>query len=141
MPKDNSQARRRQAAALVAKIVACAVADEQSHSSVDETRHTRHRDPHYPYYRRRRTVREVYRMIGDTYFRRAYRMNYQSFLRLHEKLSTGILVTLLWLKESCCLLWFVRRKSRARLRMDTQETIIVQAIKDEDTDVHLQQST
>ena len=90
MPKDNSRARRRQAAALVAKIVACAVADEQSHRSVDETRHTRHRDPRYPYYRRRRTVREVYRMIGDTYFRRAYRMNYQSFLRLHEKLSTGI---------------------------------------------------
>ena len=29
-------------------------------------------------------------MIGDTYFRRAYRMDYQSFLRLHEKLSTGI---------------------------------------------------
>jgi hypothetical protein len=29
-------------------------------------------------------------MIGDTYVRRAYRMNYQSFLRLHEKLSTGI---------------------------------------------------
>ena len=68
MPKENSRARRRRAAALVAKIVACAVADEQSHSSVDETRHTRHRDPRYPYYRRRRTVREVYRMIGDTYF-------------------------------------------------------------------------
>lgn len=29
-------------------------------------------------------------MIGNTYVRRAYRMNYQSFLRLHEKLSTGI---------------------------------------------------
>ena len=68
MPKGNSQARRRQAAALVAKIVACAVADEQSHSSIDETRHTRHRDPRYPYYRRRQTVREVYRMIGDNYF-------------------------------------------------------------------------
>lgn len=53
MPKGNSLARRRQAAALVAKIVACAVADEQPHSSVDETHHTRHRDPCYPYYRRR----------------------------------------------------------------------------------------
>ena len=90
MPKESSQSRRRQAAALVAKIVARAVADEEYHSSIDWTHHIRHRDPRYPYYRRRRTVREVYRMIGSAYFRRAYRMDYQSFLRLHEKLSTGI---------------------------------------------------
>lgn len=86
----SSRARRRQIAALTAKIVARAAADEEYRRTDGRHHHIHHRDPRYPCYRRRRTVREVYRMIGSAYFRRAYRMEYQSFIRLHEKLSPGI---------------------------------------------------
>jgi hypothetical protein len=40
--------------------------------------------------RKRRSVQEVYMSIGDLYFRRAYRMSYESFRRLHKLLATGI---------------------------------------------------
>ena len=40
--------------------------------------------------RRRRSVVEVYQNIGPSYFRRAYRMTYDSFCRLHMKLKYGI---------------------------------------------------
>jgi hypothetical protein len=36
------------------------------------------------------TVEEIYDCLGARYFQRAYRMTYESFLFLHEKLSSGI---------------------------------------------------
>ena len=41
--------------------------------------------------RKRRSVKEIYNCLGPTYFRRAYRMSYQSFWILHSKLKQGIL--------------------------------------------------
>lgn len=38
----------------------------------------------------RRSVEEIYESLGPTYFRRAYRMTYESFLKLHQKLHEGI---------------------------------------------------
>ena len=38
----------------------------------------------------RRSVHEVYRCLGDSYFQRAYRMSYESFWNLHTKLVTRI---------------------------------------------------
>lgn len=40
--------------------------------------------------RTRVSVEQIYRGLGDNYFRRAYRMTYESFKRLHEKLAPGI---------------------------------------------------
>ena len=40
--------------------------------------------------RSRRTVEHIYRCLGSRYFRRAYRLSYESFQFLHEKLSAGI---------------------------------------------------
>jgi len=37
-----------------------------------------------------RSVAEIYHCLGSIYFRRAYRMSYYSFLRLHEKLEAMI---------------------------------------------------
>ena len=39
----------------------------------------------------RRSVKEIYKCLGPVYFRRAYRMSYQSFWILHSKLKPGIL--------------------------------------------------
>ena len=41
--------------------------------------------------RKRRTVEEVYECLGQNYFRRAYRMSYDAFRKLHNKLRPGIL--------------------------------------------------
>ena len=38
----------------------------------------------------RRTMEHIYRCLGSRYFWRAYRLSYESFLFLHEKLSVGI---------------------------------------------------
>ena len=38
----------------------------------------------------RRSVHEVYRCLGPSYFQRAYRMSYESFWILHTKLATRI---------------------------------------------------
>ena len=38
----------------------------------------------------RRSVREIYSVLGADYFRRAYRMSYESFWQLHSKLATRI---------------------------------------------------
>lgn len=43
-----------------------------------------------PRFRIRRTVDEIYECLGPIYFRRAYRMNYESFFRLHDLLSATI---------------------------------------------------
>ncbi|KAL3772660.1 hypothetical protein ACHAW5_008610 [Stephanodiscus triporus] len=40
--------------------------------------------------RARRSVRAIYSTLGADYFRRAYRMSYESFWRLHLKLATRI---------------------------------------------------
>jgi hypothetical protein len=37
--------------------------------------------------RARRTVEEVYECLGDVYFKRAYRMTYESFRKLADKIS------------------------------------------------------
>ncbi len=50
-------------------------------------RHIRRRAARF---RVRRSVRDIYRGMGEKYFRRAYRMHYESFWRLHEKLEDGI---------------------------------------------------
>ena len=38
----------------------------------------------------RRSVHEVYRCLGSSYFQRAYRMSYKKFWNLHSKLATRI---------------------------------------------------
>ena len=38
----------------------------------------------------RRSVRDIYTILGAAYFRRAYRMSYESFWVLHSKLATKI---------------------------------------------------
>lgn len=48
------------------------------------------RGPRRPRRRERRTVEEVYQCLGPVYFRRAYRMTYESFWILHSKLEQGI---------------------------------------------------
>ena len=40
--------------------------------------------------RTRSTVADVYNCLGPQYFRRAYRMSYESFLKLNEELREGI---------------------------------------------------
>lgn len=49
------------------------------------SRYGRHAIP-----RARNSVHTIYRSLGDIYFRRAYRMTYESFNRLHDKLAAGI---------------------------------------------------
>jgi hypothetical protein len=44
-----------------------------------------------PRKRVRRTVEEIYQCLGPVYFRRAYRMGYESFLKLHDKLAPEII--------------------------------------------------
>jgi len=46
--------------------------------------------PRFAHTRHQQFVIEVYRCLGPFYFRRAYRMTYESFCRLHGKLSHGI---------------------------------------------------
>ena len=41
-------------------------------------------------FRVRRSVEDIYRGMGDKYFRRAYRMHYESFWILHGKLDSAI---------------------------------------------------
>jgi hypothetical protein len=48
--------------------------------------------------RLRRSVAEVYSILGGIYFRRAYRMTYYSFCTLHRKLEEGIRVAVADLK-------------------------------------------
>ena len=43
--------------------------------------------------RKRRSVREIYEELGDVYFRRAYRMNYDTFNRLVSMLSPNIIAS------------------------------------------------
>lgn len=40
--------------------------------------------------RQRRSVKDIYNELGDTYFRRAYRMQYRTFKRLARELRPGI---------------------------------------------------
>ena len=40
--------------------------------------------------RKRRSVEDIFKCLGPIYFRRAYRMSYESFLELHSKLKVGI---------------------------------------------------
>ena len=42
----------------------------------------------------RRTVHEIYLSLGPIYFRRAYRMSYESFCTLHSKLKDGIMLAM-----------------------------------------------
>ncbi len=52
--------------------------------------HSSNRKGKSPRQRTRRTVEDIYKCLGDTYFRRAYRMSYESFWVLHEKLQARI---------------------------------------------------
>ena len=40
--------------------------------------------------RPRRSVEDIYDMLGETYFRRAFRLSYGSFLELHRRLSNAV---------------------------------------------------
>jgi len=51
---------------------------------------TRNRRGRRAIFRVRRSVGEIYRGLGDRYFRRAYRMHYESFVYLHGKLEGRI---------------------------------------------------
>ena len=44
--------------------------------------------------RKRQSIAAIHKMLGPTYFRRAYRMTYESFWILHNKLRNGILQAL-----------------------------------------------
>jgi len=96
----SSQSCRRQIiTALLAEIVARAAVNEEHfnkvyHSSDGRRGRIRCRGSRYPFSPCRRTVQEVYQIIGGVYFCREYRMDYQSFLRLHDKLQPGILASL-----------------------------------------------
>ena len=41
-------------------------------------------------YRIRRSVQDIYHCLGPIYFRRAYRMSYEAFWRLHDLLEERI---------------------------------------------------
>jgi hypothetical protein len=41
--------------------------------------------------RRRLRVEEIHQCLGANYFKRAYRMSYKSFWRLHDELKDGIM--------------------------------------------------
>ena len=43
-----------------------------------------------PISRTRRSVEDIFRCLGPLYFHRSYRMSYESFLILHEKVKDGI---------------------------------------------------
>ncbi|KAL3786233.1 hypothetical protein HJC23_002484 [Cyclotella cryptica] len=58
--------------------------------------------------RRRRTIQEIYMCLGAKYFQRAYRMSYESFWKLHEKLKEGIVLAHKQYLEK------MRRQRRAR---------------------------
>jgi hypothetical protein len=90
----SSQSRRRQITALVAHILARIAVNEENLNNNKVFCRILRRGSRYPYPRRRRSVREIYRMIGGMYFRRAYRMGYDSFIILHNKLKPGILAAL-----------------------------------------------
>ena len=76
------------ACALIVQAVGCAamwtLADEKEDAGAS-SRAGRIARP-----RKRQSVHDVYMSVGDTYFKRAYRMSYDSFRRLHKLLATGI---------------------------------------------------
>jgi len=74
---------RRNAVLLIVGNLAAAIAAKNEREA---TLHT----PRYARTRRRHFVMEVYRNLGPSYFRRAYRMTYESVCHLHHKLSPGI---------------------------------------------------
>ena len=70
-----------QSCELVVKAVACAGRRRKSHSG-QRRRNAR--------WRERTSVPKIYAGLGPDYFRRAYRMQYESFWNLHDKLEEGI---------------------------------------------------
>ena len=79
--------RYRRSADVVASNVAAAVAI-YFYGQTDRKRGSRYRAP--PQQRHRRTVQEIHDCLGARYFQRAYRMSYESFWKLHDKLKEGI---------------------------------------------------
>lgn len=61
----------------------------QSTSNVSRKKARVYHAPAIP--RTRRSVQDIYNCLGPLYFRRAYRMTYDSFCRLHDKLQEKIL--------------------------------------------------
>jgi hypothetical protein len=75
------------ALANVAAVVAVDVAEKKSSSSSTRTRTRGGSAPGRSFRRRiRRSVEDIYRQLGDVYFRRAYRMKYTTFKRLANDL-------------------------------------------------------
>jgi hypothetical protein len=80
------------ALANVAAVVAVDVAEKKSSSSSTRTRTRGGSAPGRSFRRRiRRSVEDIYRQLGDVYFRRAYRMKYTTFRRLANDLRQSIL--------------------------------------------------
>ena len=70
-------------ASLIVGNLAAAIAAKKEREATPHT-------PRYTRTRLRQFVVEVYRNLGPSYFRRVYRMSYESFCHLHHKLSPGI---------------------------------------------------
>ena len=75
------------ASAIIVQAVAFAAAEilHKEESSVSSSRAGRIAEG-----RVRRSVHEVYRCLGNSYFQRAYHMSYKSFWNRHTKLATRI---------------------------------------------------
>ena len=71
-------------AAAVGQAVACL--NESIFGLGDHNRGTRGS----PRPRKRRSIHDIFECIGPTYFRRAYRMTFESFLLLHDKIGNLI---------------------------------------------------
>ncbi len=78
----NHQNRRNEVSLIVVNLAAAIDAENER----EVIQHT----PRYARTRRRQFVVEVYQNLSPSYFRRAYRMTYQLFCHLHNKLSSGI---------------------------------------------------
>ena len=78
----NCQNRRNEVSLIVGNLAAAIAAKNER----EATSHT----PRYARTQRRQFVVGVYRNLGPSYFRRVYRMSYESFCHLHHKLSPGI---------------------------------------------------
>ena len=81
----------RQATTLVATAVAIEEASGESMKKTTTKQDTKTSEPpRQPRRRIRRSVSDVFECLGPQYFRRAYRMSYESFCKLHEELKEGI---------------------------------------------------
>jgi DDE superfamily endonuclease len=81
----------RQAMTMISTAVAIEECSGDTESMKETKRDKRTSEPpRRPRPRIRRSVSDVFNCLGPHYFRRAYRMSYESFWKLHEELKEGI---------------------------------------------------